>query len=167
MLKDIWVQFKVFRPLRRPPPLSRAADEDSCMNELSRHWVNNKWRTQKDSLCTFKIASEASYVYISSGQKFIDNAEISQFSQFLKTWNWRGSTRQVNFNSTKNGGKYPNSKLKKGEILSVSCSLFQHTVHAVVALKERQDQGRRKLGGWYQSGSAGRWWGASLLLLLF
>ena len=28
------------------------------------------------------IASEASYVYISSGQKFIDNAEISQFSQF-------------------------------------------------------------------------------------
>ena len=33
----------------------------------------------------FNIASEASYVYILSGQKFIKNAKISQFWQCLKT----------------------------------------------------------------------------------
>ena len=33
---------------------------------------------------SFKIASEASYVYIFSGQKFIKNAKIGQFGEFLK-----------------------------------------------------------------------------------
>ena len=34
----------------------------------------------------FIIASEASYVYILNGQKFIKNAKNSQFGDFLKTW---------------------------------------------------------------------------------
>ena len=34
----------------------------------------------------FNIASEASYVYIFSGQKFIKNAKNRQFGEFLKTW---------------------------------------------------------------------------------
>ena len=33
---------------------------------------------------SFNIASEASYVYILSGQKFIKNAKIGQFDEFLK-----------------------------------------------------------------------------------
>ena len=34
---------------------------------------------------SFRIASEASYVYIFSGQKFIKNAKSSQFCEFWKT----------------------------------------------------------------------------------
>ena len=34
---------------------------------------------------SFKIASEASYVYILSGQKFIENAKNSQIGEFLKS----------------------------------------------------------------------------------
>ena len=34
---------------------------------------------------SFNIASEASYVYIFSGQKFIKNAQNGQFGEFLKT----------------------------------------------------------------------------------
>ena len=49
---------------------------------------------------SFKIASEASYVYISSGQKVIKNAKIGLLS--LRS---NSVTRQVNFNSTKTGTK--------------------------------------------------------------
>ena len=34
---------------------------------------------------SFNIASEASYVYNKSGQKFIKNAKNSQFGEFLKS----------------------------------------------------------------------------------
>ena len=34
----------------------------------------------------FNIASEASYVYTLSGQKFIKNAKNVQSGEFLKTW---------------------------------------------------------------------------------
>ena len=40
------------------------------------------WKSQKKS--HFKIASEASYVYILSGQKFFKNAKNDQFGEFLK-----------------------------------------------------------------------------------
>ena len=47
---------------------------------------------EKDPQClkiaqkvALNIASEASYVYISSGQKLIKNAKNDQFSDFLKT----------------------------------------------------------------------------------
>ena len=45
---------------------------------------------------SFNIASEASYVYILRGQKFIENAKNGEF---LKTWNLRSDsvTRQVSF----------------------------------------------------------------------
>ena len=48
---------------------------------------------------SFNIASEASYVYILSGQKIIENAKNCQFSEFLKTWSLQSYsvTRQVNF----------------------------------------------------------------------
>ena len=35
-------------------------------------------------IVSFNIASEASYVYILSGQKFIKNAKNAQFGEFLK-----------------------------------------------------------------------------------
>ena len=50
--------------------------------------------TKKVVICTvfenhrivsFNIASEASYVYILSGQRFIKNAKNGQFGEFLKT----------------------------------------------------------------------------------
>ena len=45
---------------------------------------------------SFNIASEASYVYILRGQKFIENAKNSQFGEDLKTWNLQSNsvTRQ-------------------------------------------------------------------------
>ena len=51
----------------------------------------------------FNIASEASYVYGLSGQKFIENAKHSHFGKFMKTWSLQSNsvTRQVNFNETK------------------------------------------------------------------
>ena len=48
---------------------------------------------------SFNSASEASYVYILSGQKFIKNAQnIVNFGEFLKIWILRldSVTRQVN-----------------------------------------------------------------------
>ena len=58
--------------------------------------------TQK-CLILLKIASEASYVYILSGQKFIKNAKNGQFGDFLKTGSLRSNsvTRQDNFNRAK------------------------------------------------------------------
>ena len=63
---------------------------------------------------SFKIASEASYVYILSGQKLIKNAKMVHFGEFLKTWSLRSNsvTRQVSFNRTKIGGKCQNSKIQ-------------------------------------------------------
>ena len=48
---------------------------------------------------SFNIASEASYVYILSGQKLIKNAKMGNFGEFLKTWGLRSNsvTRQVKF----------------------------------------------------------------------
>ena len=56
---------------------------------------------------TFNIASEASYVYILRGQKFIKNAH---FEEFLKTWSLLSNsvTRQVNFIWTKMDKKNSN-----------------------------------------------------------
>ena len=53
---------------------------------------------------SFNIASEASYIYILSGQKFILKGKNGQF---LKIWSLRSNsvTRQVSFNRTKIGGK--------------------------------------------------------------
>ena len=53
---------------------------------------------------SFNIASEASYIYILSGQKFMKNAN----GEFLINWSLRSNsiTRQVNFNRTKIGGKF-------------------------------------------------------------
>ena len=36
---------------------------------------------------SFNNASEAKYIYISSGQKFIKITKIGWFGEFLKTWN--------------------------------------------------------------------------------
>ena len=52
---------------------------------------------------SFNIASEASYVYILSGQKFIKMPKMVNFDEFLKTWSLRSDsvTRQVTFLGTK------------------------------------------------------------------
>ena len=63
---------------------------------------------------SFYIASEASYVYILSGQQLIENAKNGQFGEFLKNWSLRSNsvTRQVSFNRTIIGGKCQNSKIQ-------------------------------------------------------
>ena len=43
-----------------------------------------KIRVKITEKVSFNIASEASYVYILSGQKFIKNAKNAQFGDFLK-----------------------------------------------------------------------------------
>ena len=42
-----------------------------------------------DQKVAFNIASEASYVYILSGQKLIKNAKNGPFGEFLKTWSFQ------------------------------------------------------------------------------
>ena len=60
----------------------------------------------------FNIASEASYVYFFSGQKFVKNTKNRQFGEFYKTLSfWSNSVaRQVNFDRTKNWWKRPKFK---------------------------------------------------------
>ena len=58
-------------------------------------------------IVSFNIASEASYVYILSGQKLIENAKNGPFWRVFEN-NLRSNrvTRQVSFNRTKIGGKF-------------------------------------------------------------
>ena len=74
----------------------------SSATYFSRHFFKCLKITEKVS---FNIASEASYVYISSGQKVIKNAKIGLLS--LRSIS---VTRQVNFDRTKTGTKF--QKLK-------------------------------------------------------
>ena len=57
---------------------------------------------------SFNIASEASYVYILSGQKLIKNAQNGPFWRVFRKTKACGQT--VSFNRTKIGGKCQNSK---------------------------------------------------------
>ena len=52
---------------------------------------------------SLNTVSEASYVYILSGQKFIKLTKKVNFGEFLKTWGLRSNSviRQVTFNRTK------------------------------------------------------------------
>ena len=77
-----------------------------------------KWDQWRKTQCfkikenvSFSIASETSYVYILSRQKFIKNG---QSGEFLKSWSLRSNcvTRQVNSNRTKIGGKCLNRKIQ-------------------------------------------------------
>ena len=63
---------------------------------------------------SFDIASEASYVYILSGQKLIKNAKNGSFWRVFKTWSlWSNSvTRQVSFIRTKIGEKCQHLKIQ-------------------------------------------------------
>ena len=60
------------------------------------------------------IASEASYVYILSGQKFIKNAKNCLFWQDFEKLSLRSNsvTRLVNFNRTKIGGNAKTQKIQ-------------------------------------------------------
>ena len=55
---------------------------------------------------SFNIASEASYIYILSGQKFI--LKRQKWSILASFWKSNSVTRQVNFNWTRIGGKCQN-----------------------------------------------------------
>ena len=59
---------------------------------------------------SFNIASEASFVYILSGQKLIKMPKMVHFGEFLKTWSLLSYsvTRHVNFNRTTIDEKYKN-----------------------------------------------------------
>ena len=63
---------------------------------------------------SFNIASEASYVYILSGQKLIENAKNDPIGEFLKKWSLRSNsaTRQVSFNRTKISKKCQIAKIQ-------------------------------------------------------
>ena len=58
---------------------------------------------------SFNIASEASYFY--KRQKFIKNAKLVNFGEFLKNIRSNSVTRLVNFNWTKIGKKCQNWKI--------------------------------------------------------
>ena len=60
---------------------------------------------------SFNIASEASYVYILSGQKFNKNAKNDQFWRVFELWS-NSVTRQVNLDRTKIDGKCQSSKIQ-------------------------------------------------------
>ena len=66
---------------------------------------------------SFNYASEASYVYIWNGQKFIKNAKNSQFDEFFKSLLSNSVTRQVNFDQTKIIGKC--------QITNIKCDFFR------------------------------------------
>ena len=68
------------------------------------------WKRGREFV-TFNIASEASYVYIWSGQKLLKMPKRVHFGEFLKTWSLRSNsvTRQVNSNWIKIDGKCQNS----------------------------------------------------------
>ena len=90
---------------------------------------------------SFNIASEASCVYILSGQKFKKCQEMVHFSEFLKTWKLRlnSVTRQVNFIRTKVDGKcqifYP--ALSGSSLRSILGKLFKVEIDfAIVAIEE-------------------------------
>ena len=61
---------------------------------------------------SLNTVSEASYVYILSGQKFIKLTKKVNFGEFLKTWGLRSNSviRQVTFNRTKIDEKYQQMK---------------------------------------------------------
>ena len=75
-------------------------------NDTEGHGV---WKSQKKS--HFNIASEASYVYILSGQKFLEKAKNGQLLKNLSL-RWNSATRQVTFNRTKIGGKCQKCKIQ-------------------------------------------------------
>ena len=90
------------------------------------HWLNSNKPSNPyiqephDSQClkitkkvVINIASEASYVNILSGQKFIENAKNGQFGEVLKieATSVNSVTRQVTFNKTKIGRKCQNLKI--------------------------------------------------------
>ena len=89
---------------------------------------------------SFNIASEASYVYILSGQKLINNAKCSILTSFWQTWSLRSNrvTRQVIFNRTKIGGKCQNSR-------ATFCVIFKH--FALFGFERPQRQGLKTLVG--------------------
>ena len=59
------------------------------------------------------IASEASYVYILIGQKFIKNAKNGQFWRILKNLQSKSVTRQVTFKLDKKWWKMPKLKMMR------------------------------------------------------
>ena len=77
---------------------------------------------------SFNIASEASYVYILSGQKLIKNAKNSPFRRVFEDLKLavNSVTRQVSFNRTKIGGKCQNWKIQMRHF-----ELFSNNVHSL------------------------------------
>ena len=69
---------------------------------------------------SLNIASEASYIYILSGQTLIKMPKIGQFGEFLKNWSLQSNsvTRQVNFDRTKIS---ENANVKK-----LKCDIFDN-----------------------------------------
>ena len=94
-----------------------AKTQINCFRWLFRV-IHGVWKSKKVS---FNIASKANYVYISSGQRFIKNAKMVHFGEFLKTWSLRSNsfTRQV-----KNWWKMP--KLKNSN--ATFRVIFKHCV---------------------------------------
>ena len=70
---------------------------------------------------SFNIASEASYVYILSGQKFIKNAKNSQFGDIFEKLKWSNSvTRKVILIRQK--------MLENANIQKIKCNIFSKSI---------------------------------------
>ena len=78
-----------------PNVVSDAAFVQNSMSKLVNR-THGVWKYIAEKV-SFNIASEASYVYILSGQKIIKNAKMVQIGEFLRTWSLRSNsvTRQV------------------------------------------------------------------------
>ena len=79
----------------------------------------------------FNIASEASYVYILSGQKLIKNAKNDPFWRVVFCLQSNSVTRQVTFKRTKIGRKCQNWKIKNATFYGI----FKHCVSALQNLQ--------------------------------
>ena len=79
----------------------------------------------------FNIASEASYVYILSGQKLIINAKNDPFWRVVFCLQSNSVTRQVTFKRTKIGRKCQNWKIKNATFYGI----FKHCVSALQNLQ--------------------------------
>ena len=62
-------------------PVSQFVQTKHRMYNVTAHIV---WKLQK-KVVSFKIASEASYIYILSGQKLVKMPKVFNFDDFLKT----------------------------------------------------------------------------------
>mgnify|MGYP006903934288 FL=1 len=74
--------------------------------------VHGVWKSQKKSHSTLRAKRATFRFWVD--KSWLKMPKMVHFGEFLKTWSLRSNsvTRQVNFDRTKIGGKYQNSKIQ-------------------------------------------------------